>query len=208
MTLSRSCAPAILFVALFPAVVHADGLSAPALSVNDGYSSPHVMHLGVSGGSDGLAALFAHDLAFEYVTYDWNGQSLEAGAGARFHVIDPLQVYAAAGAIIEPLYRPEAGGRITGGLSAQFGTTFFVRPGAAISFGLIGSKLPPTYFLPMEASVELGYMFTVFSIYARLSGGLDALQKPESPTFGRIAASLCVEVPIPSLEVTAKPVLP
>jgi hypothetical protein len=208
MTKLCRCAPPLLLAALCSRTAHADGLSAPSLAVNDGYSSPHFMHVGLIGGSDGVAAAFTAGPAFEYVTYNWNGQSLEVGAGARFHVIEPLQLYAAAGGILQPLYRPEGGGRVTAGLSAQFGNAFFVRPGAAISFGLIGVKLPPTYFLPMEASVEIGYLFSVFSIYARIAGGLDALQKTTSPTFGRIAAGIGIEFPIPSLEVTTTPVLP
>jgi hypothetical protein len=208
MTLLRRCAPVLLLLVLSSRTAHADGLSAPSLAVNDGYNSIHLMHLGITGGSDGVAAAFTTGMAFEYVTYTWNGQSLEVGAGARFHIIDPLQAYVAAGGIIAPLYRPQGGGRVTGGISAQFGDTFFVRPGAAISFGLIGEKEPPTYFLPMEVSVELGYMMSVFSIYARLSGGLDALQPTSSKYFGRFAASLGIEFPIPSLEITPTPILP
>ena len=182
-----------------PARARADGLSAPAAAVADGGLRDSTVKLGVVGGTSGAWVTAGFSIGFEYVSYDYSGRALETGAGLRFNPIGPLLVWAAGSAIIAPLGGDSGGGRLAAGIAARFGNRWFIRPGAGLAFGILGSRLPPTFLLPLEASLEAGYTWPFLSPYLRVSGGLDPIAK-ELPT-ARWAVCLGLSIPVgPTME--------
>ncbi len=164
------------------------------MSVADTGLRTATVHLGGLVGSSGVGVGVISAGHFAYTSWDWLAQSFELGLGFHWQIIGPLRLYAASGWIIQARSTLTGGGRILAGLAAQFGGPIYVRPGFGTSLAIIGSEKSDFFSLPIEASVETGYVWPFFTVYGRLSAGYDPLLKP--PAAVRAEASLGVSVPL------------